>query len=181
MNTENFLTIQNTQRYSDLYLNQLEEISKFDPVLYLECFNDYYNNHKNNFYICNREYKCKCNTNSIDYEFICHCDDDHYIPISIKCDMVSNCKYNLEIRLLDKYKLDKNKKWNIFSLKEDTSEDIEHELSILFIDPKECSISFSGNHQIDKEKIKFHTQDQIKQSKNGFVFFQFDYMMFENI
>ncbi len=160
-----FLTEKNFKRYSSTYLNELEEINSFDPVLYIELVKDYYAENRDKFYICNRQVSCSCSKTD------CACDDDEYISTTIKIDLVSNCKCNVEIILHEKHKLNSKLLWNNFILNEDDSE-----TSIIVINPKKSSILFMLPSY--KEHYTFTTEDPIRQHKNGIISFQFNYMQF---
>lgn len=160
-----FLESKNVERYSEVYLSKEQEINNFDPVLYIELFKDYYNQNKESFNICNRNIECKCKDE-------CSCDDDDYVGIDIKCDMVSNCKCNLDISLKTKYKLNPKMVWNIFVIDKD-----DLEISIMTIHPKDNKITFKLPSY--KLHTTFSPEDQIKQNKqNGFVSTQFNFMDF---
>ena len=161
-----FLQINNIARYSEIFLDQrIEEINIFDPLLYIQDFKDFYVKNNESFNICNREPICDCKNSET-----CRCDDDNYSKINIKCDIVSNCRCNLDIIIKSKYKLQNEFLWNIFLLKDDSEKSIiqliTNDNMIIFKLP-----SYENN-------VVFTTDDPIKTNKDGIISMQFNYMSF---
>jgi hypothetical protein len=164
--TDAFLQISNVVRYSEIYLNEKDqEPTFFDPLLYLQDFKDFYIKNSEEFNICNREPICDCENTEI-----CKCDEDDYAKVHIKCDIVSNCRCNLDIMIKSKYKLKNEFLWNIFLLEEDS------EKSIINLIPIDNIIKFKLPSYA--KNVIFTTDDPIKPNKDGIISMQFNYMSF---
>ena len=150
----------NTARYSELYLNGDEEINVFCPDMYLaktiDCFN------QSTLYICNREPYCDCTTD-------CMCDDDDYANIAVSGSLLSQCKFDLAIRMTAPYKLINNYEWKLFSFSDNDSEN-----TILTINTIDGTLLFN----VDGMLVRFTSQEKIKSKKES-ILIQFDYMSFE--
>lgn len=156
-------------RYSEQYLNgKTEEIVMTDPIIVIYNICDEAKLNKGNIYICNREpsdhpFRCECKS-----DIECSCDDDDSVEVELTCDIVSNCRCNLDVRLKQNLKLSKDFYWNVFILSEDG-----REKKLLMIDP--INSCFYINHK--GASYKFLT-DAITY-KHGHIGSQFSYMEYE--
>jgi hypothetical protein len=158
----NFLKVDNVQRYMDLYLDRgEEEINNIDPNLLISEFIDTFINKK--LYICNREPLCEC-------KVYCDCNNEEFALIKLKIDIVSNNQCIIEFTLKEQLKLKKEYDWCIFYL-EDTN-DINI-INIDLLDNKLCLL-FK-----EKEKnLTFMLDEKPKNHYKNHYTLNFNYMNF---
>lgn len=91
--------------------------SQLDTIRLLSVFD----RTQQNLYLCSRQDPCKCKSSTH-----CNCDSDAYTHVtSIKSDILSNCKYIIELTLAQSSVLDrKSKAYRLFSLNDEEEEDL---------------------------------------------------------
>ena len=159
--TSSYQTYHKTFLYEDV-----EEITKFNSIVYLDSLNNFYNKFSDCIYICNRKRSCNCSDKKE-----CLCDDDQYSSITFSLETNLNCTTICTVHLKDVYLLKDTKCWRIFILKED------EELPIITINPiKKITRIHSSTFSSKKNDVVFQNKD-LRLDRESFTL-QFDNMSF---
>lgn len=155
------------QAYHETFLSEKpEQITKFDPSVYLVSLTEFYKQYLDCIYICNRKRTCKCSDKKE-----CLCDDDQFSSITLSLETSLNCTTTCTVQLEETYQLKDTKCWRIFILKN------EEEVPLITVNPVKKTTRIHSSSFSSKKKDVVFQNKELRLKKESLTL-QFDNMSF---
>lgn len=155
------------QTYHETFLSEKpEQITNFDPSVYLVSLTDFYSQYSDCICICNRKRTCKCSDKKE-----CLCDDDQFSSITLSLETSLNCTTTCTVQLEEAYQLKDTKCWRIFILKD------EQEIPLITVNPVKKTTRIHSSTFSSKKKDVVFQNKELRLKRESFTL-QFDNMSF---